>query len=105
MQRTTSGIGTAGRLPGYEAQGHLDQAWRPWVKLLDVALQATESSAWASAVPDIPGASEVALYSSPTDHARMLDVAREIGRYSLTEPKPGDDSSEPPHYGDTEHGT
>jgi FdhE protein len=54
MQRTTSGIGTAGRLPGYEAQGHLDQAWRPWVKLLDVALEAAESSAWASAVPELP---------------------------------------------------
>jgi len=54
MQRTTSGIGTAGRLPGHEAQGHLDQAWRPWVKLLDVALQAAESAAWASAIPDLP---------------------------------------------------
>ena len=54
MQRTTSSIGTAGRVPGHEAQGHLDQAWRPWVKLLDVALQAAESSAWASSVPDLP---------------------------------------------------
>ena len=54
MQRTTSGIGPAGRLPGYEAQAQLDQAWRPWVKLLDVALQAAESSAWASAVPELP---------------------------------------------------
>jgi FdhE protein len=54
MQRTTSGIGTAGSLSGNEAQGHLDQAWRPWVKLLDVALQAAESSAWDSAVPELP---------------------------------------------------
>lgn len=54
MQRTTSSIGTAGRVPGYEAQAQLDQAWRPWVKLLDVAVQAAESSAWASAVPDLP---------------------------------------------------
>src|SRR5918993_5550765 len=60
MQRTTSGIGTAGRLPGHEAQGHLDQAWRPWVKLLDVALQAAESSAWASAVPELPARTEAA---------------------------------------------
>jgi FdhE protein len=43
MQRTTAGIGTAGRIPGHEAQT-LDQAWRPWVKLLDVALQAAESA-------------------------------------------------------------
>src|SRR5687767_3813938 len=54
MQRTTSGIGTAGRVSGYEAQGHLDQAWRPWVKLLDVALQAVDSGAWSTAVPELP---------------------------------------------------
>lgn len=54
MQRTTPGIGIAGRLPGHEAQTQLDQAWRPWVKLLDVALQAAESSAWTAAVPDLP---------------------------------------------------
>ncbi|HJR66183.1 MAG TPA: formate dehydrogenase accessory protein FdhE [Gemmatimonadaceae bacterium] len=60
MQRTTSGIGTPGRLSGHEAQGHLDQAWRPWVKLLDVALQAAESSAWASAVPELPVRSDAA---------------------------------------------
>ncbi len=60
MQRTTSSIGTPGGLSGHEAQGHLDQAWRPWVKLLDVALQAAESSAWASAVPELPVRSDAA---------------------------------------------
>ena len=54
MQRTTSSIGIAGRVPGYEAQAQLDQAWRPWVKLLDIALQAAEGAAWASVVPDLP---------------------------------------------------
>ena len=54
MQRTTSSVGIAGRIPGSEAQAQLDQAWRPWVKLLDVALQAAESSAWASAAPNLP---------------------------------------------------
>ena len=54
MQRTTSGLGTTGRLPGYEAQAQVDQAWRPWVKLLEVALQAHESAAWDSAVPELP---------------------------------------------------
>ena len=53
MQRTTSGLGTAGRIPGYEAQAQVDQAWRPWVKLLEVALQAHESAAWDSAVPEL----------------------------------------------------
>jgi FdhE protein len=60
MQRTTSGIGTAGRIPGYEAQGQLDQAWRPWVKLLDVALEATEDPAWAAGVPQAPARRESA---------------------------------------------
>lgn len=53
MQRTTAGFGTAGRIPGREAPTQLDQAWRPWVKLLDIAVQAAESSAWTSAVPDV----------------------------------------------------
>ena len=52
MQRTTSGLGTAGRIPGYEAQAQIDQAWRPWVKLLEVALEADESAAWVG-VPEI----------------------------------------------------
>jgi FdhE protein len=43
---------TVGRVPGHEAP--LDQAWRPWVKLLDVALQAAEGDRWASAVPELP---------------------------------------------------
>jgi FdhE protein len=54
MQRTTSRIGPAGRIPGHEAQGQLDQAWRPWVKLLDAALEAAESRVWDDAVPDLP---------------------------------------------------
>lgn len=60
MQRTTSGIGTAGRFSGHEAPGELNQAWRPWVTLLDVALQVAESSAWASAVPELPARSDTA---------------------------------------------
>jgi FdhE protein len=54
MQRTTSGVGITGRVPGYETQAQLDQAWRPWVKLLDVALHSVESGAWAAAVPEPP---------------------------------------------------
>ena len=60
MQPTTAGLGTAGRLPGYEAQAQLDQAWRPWVKLLDVALEAVESAAWDSAVPELPARTSTA---------------------------------------------
>jgi FdhE protein len=54
MQRTTSGIGTAGRLPGHETQAQLDQAWRPWIKLVEVALQAAEDPAWANGIPQSP---------------------------------------------------
>ena len=60
MQRTTSGLGIAGRVPGYEAQAQLEQAWRPWVKLLDVAVQAAESGAWASTVPQLPAQNSAA---------------------------------------------
>ena len=60
MQRSTVGIGTAGRIPGHEAPGQLDQAWRPWVKLLDVALEAAESRLWDDAVPDLPVSTEKA---------------------------------------------
>ena len=54
MQRTTGSIGPTGRIPGREAPGQLDQAWRPWVKLLDVALEAAESRLWDDAVPELP---------------------------------------------------
>jgi len=54
MQRTTSSIGTPGRLSGNETQAQLDQVWRPWLKLLEVALQAVEDPVWARAVPESP---------------------------------------------------
>ena len=60
MQRTTASIGLAGRVPGHEAPGQLDQAWRPWVRLLDVALEAAESRLWDDAVPDLPVSTEKA---------------------------------------------
>jgi FdhE protein len=55
MHRPTLGFGTSGTLSGSEAVAHLDQAWRPWIKLLDVALLSAESSAWESAVPELTG--------------------------------------------------
>jgi hypothetical protein len=49
-------------------------------------------------VPDLPGATEVALFSSPTVREKMLDPAAEVGRFSLVEPSPGggDRSAEDP---------
>ena len=55
MHGPTFGIGTSGTVPGSEAVAHLDQAWRPWVKLLDVALLAAEDSVWETAVPELAG--------------------------------------------------
>jgi FdhE protein len=51
MHGTTSSLGTSRALPGPEAGAQLDQAWRPWVKLLDIALTSAESGAWEGAVP------------------------------------------------------
>jgi hypothetical protein len=39
-------------------------------------------------VPELPGAAEVALYSSPTHREKMLGPAAEVGRFPLAEPKP-----------------
>lgn len=55
MQRTSSGVGTAGNLSGAPTQQLIDQAWRPWVKLLEIAIQAADDAAWASAVPSLGG--------------------------------------------------
>lgn len=73
---------------------------------IELHLRTPEPCEFTVIVPDIPGASDVALYSSPTDHERMLDPAREIGRYSLAESKPDDDRGKPPHprRGDEENG-
>jgi FdhE protein len=58
--QTTSGTGLSGRAPGQDAPGQLDQAWKPWVKLLDVALEAAESRLWDDAVPALPISTEKA---------------------------------------------
>jgi hypothetical protein len=58
---------------------------------IELHMRTPEPCEFTVIVPDIPGASDVALYSSPADHERMLDPAREIGRYALVEPKPDDD--------------
>jgi len=55
MHRTTTSVGTSGRFPATPVTPpDLDPAWRPWVRLLDVALGAAEAPGWvaAPAVPD-----------------------------------------------------
>jgi FdhE protein len=89
MQRTTLGIGSARRIPGHEAQAQLDQAWRPWVKLLDVALQAAESGDWTSVVPNLAVRADAAwppykpLLNGATvrvDGRRLRKLVRELIR-------------------------
>ncbi|AZC88377.1 hypothetical protein C4K29_2074 [Pseudomonas chlororaphis subsp. piscium] len=60
---------------------------------IELHVRTPEPCEFTVIVPDIPGASDVALYSSPNDRERMLDPARAIGRYALAEPKSDDDSS------------
>jgi len=53
MHGTTASVRTAGRLPGSQvAAAEVDPAWRPWVRLLDIALEAADDAAWAEAVPE-----------------------------------------------------
>ena len=86
MQRTTFGIGTAGRIPGHEAQAQLDQAWRPWVKLLDVALTSAESGAWDDAVPTLPIRSDSGLPpNAPLLHGVTAQVDGRLARRLVRE--------------------
>lgn len=52
---------------------------------IELHVRAPEPTEFTAIVPDIPGASGVVLYLSPTEHDRMHEVAREIGRYPLDE--------------------
>ncbi|HUQ83741.1 MAG TPA: formate dehydrogenase accessory protein FdhE [Gemmatimonadaceae bacterium] len=53
MHGTTTSIRATGRLSGIAAtEATVDPAWRPWVKLLDIALEAAEDVAWLDGVPE-----------------------------------------------------
>jgi FdhE protein len=61
MPRTSPPFGAAGRLPGAADDATLDPAWRPWLALLDIALDATSDPAGAEVslspaerLPDAP---------------------------------------------------
>ena len=57
MHGTTTSVRSPGRLPGspVAVAADFDPAWRLWVRLLDLALEAAEDAAWADAVPELPG--------------------------------------------------
>src|SRR5918911_713818 len=55
MSRSAPGLGTPGRLPDADAAAlsGVDPAWRPWLRLQELALAAAEDPAWDSAVPEV----------------------------------------------------
>lgn len=64
MHGTTSSIGTPGRFPGAAARtpaADVEPAWRPWLRLFDLALEAAEDAAWerAAALVDVTRRSPV----------------------------------------------
>ncbi|MDQ4081069.1 MAG: formate dehydrogenase accessory protein FdhE [Gemmatimonadota bacterium] len=86
MHGTTIGIGTSRALPGTDAGAQLDQAWRPWVKLLDLALTSAESGAWESAVPPLPGRTDRGLPpNAPLLHGISAQVDGRLARRLVRE--------------------
>lgn len=99
MHGTTSSIRSAGRIPGAQvAAAELEPAWRPWVRLLDVALDSAGDAEWLRAVPDIPMAGSL---GAPLLHGATLTVdarrARKLVRELLRE-------ADEVHAQPTEHG-
>jgi FdhE protein len=53
MHGTTSSVRPAGRFSGLQvAAAELEPAWRPWVRLLDLALESSDDAEWGRAVPE-----------------------------------------------------
>ncbi len=86
MHGTTIGIGTSRALPGTEAAAQLDQAWRPWVKLLDTALASAESGAWENAAPMLPARADSGLPpNAPLLHGMSAHVDGRLARRLVRE--------------------
>jgi FdhE protein len=90
MHGTTASIRPSGRFPDPQV-AEPDPAWRPWVRLLDLALEAADAPEWASAVP---AASPDRTSGAPLLHGTTLRVdarrarklLRELLRASHSEP-------------------
>jgi FdhE protein len=86
MHGTTAGLGTSRALPGSVTGAQLDQAWRPWIKLLDIALASAESGAWESAVPTLPARPDTGLPpSAPLLHGTSAQVDGRLARRLVRE--------------------
>jgi hypothetical protein len=99
MHGTTTSIRTAGRFPGTQvAAAELDPAWRPWVRLLDLALEAADEAEWERGVPEVaPGREpDAPLLHGTTlrlDARRSRKLVRELLRACHPERSEGSSSS------------
>jgi len=93
MHGTTTSFRAAGRLSGSPVGAELDPAWRPWVRLLDIALATADDSAWIDAVPepapDRPsGAPLLHATRMRVDARRVRKLVRELLREAGSFPAP-----------------
>ena len=71
MHGTTSGVRLSRRFPGNQVATELEPAWRPWVRLLDMALDSAGDAEWLRAVPDIVAPES---FDAPLIHGTTLAV-------------------------------
>ena len=96
MRRTDARVGAPGRFSGapVEREG-IDPAWRPWLRLLELALDAADP-AWEAAVPAAPagdGTSAPLLHGSTlrVDARRLRRLVRTLLRIAVEGALEGDD--------------
>ncbi len=109
MHGTTSSVGLSGRFRS-QVTAEPEPAWRPWVRLLDMALDSAGDAEWLRAVPDIAAAGslgapllhEMTLAVDARRARKLLrELLREAERIQTDSAEPGDASTsvswEPPN--------
>jgi FdhE protein len=71
MHGTPTSVRPAGRLSHSQVGAELDPAWRPWVRLLDLALAAADDPVWMDAVPELSSAQ---VSDAPLIHEAVVRV-------------------------------
>jgi len=71
MHGTPTSVRPHGRFSQSQVGAELDPAWRPWVRLLDLALAAADDSVWMDAAPE---PSPVRASGAPLIHDTVLRV-------------------------------
>ena len=74
MPRTTPGIGIPERVFGAAIQ-ELEPAWRPWLRLLELALDEAEDRVWDAAVPELGTGPSITDQSTGSPEAPLLHGA------------------------------